>query len=47
VSGPKRYDYVAIGEDKKGGEWIYLRDGTTMTGLLEEELGVSIAKAEN
>ncbi|KAL8997047.1 MAG: hypothetical protein Q9169_003588 [Polycauliona sp. 2 TL-2023] len=38
ISGPKRYDYV-IGEGKKG-EWIYLRDRTTLTGLLREELGV-------
>ena len=43
VSGPKRYDYVraAEGEDG-GGEWVYLRDGTTLSGLLREEVGISL-----
>ena len=44
MSGPKRYDWVA-GEGGKGtgeveGEWVYLRDGSTLTGLLEGEVGV-------
>ncbi|KAK3173040.1 hypothetical protein OEA41_006368 [Lepraria neglecta] len=44
VSGPKRYDWVA-GEGGKGtgeaeGEWVYLRDGSTLSGLLEGEVGV-------
>ena len=42
VSGPKRYDYVSMAEDKGSGEWVYLRDGTTMSGLLEEEIGVKL-----
>ena len=42
VSGPKRYDYVSTAEDKGSGEWVYLRDGTTMSGLLEEEIGVKL-----
>ena len=46
ISGPKRYDYVAAGAaEGKGegqGEWVYLRDGSTLTGLLREELGVEL-----
>lgn len=47
-SGPKRYDYVIFGDgqqDKAGtgyGEWLYLRDNTTMTELLREELGIDL-----
>jgi frataxin len=40
VSGPKRYDYVCLNEDKGRGDWVYLRDGSTMSGLLREEMGV-------
>ena len=46
VSGPKRYDWVddaADGDDVIGqgqGQWVYLRDGSTLSGLLEEEVGV-------
>lgn len=40
VSGPKRYDYVCLSEDNKNGDWVYLRDGSTMSGLLKEELSV-------
>ncbi|KAI4099522.1 MAG: hypothetical protein L6R37_005949 [Teloschistes peruensis] len=29
------------GQEMKG-EWVYIRDGSTLTGLLEEELGVKI-----
>lgn len=48
ISGPKRYDYVIQGEgqhEKEGsgqGKWVYLRDGTTLTGLLRRELGVVV-----
>lgn len=52
VSGPKRYDYVsgsevngvaAGGEDnEKKGDWVYLRDGSSLTELLREELGVDV-----
>ncbi|KAI8870225.1 Frataxin [Ramicandelaber brevisporus] len=31
LSGPRRYDY-------ENGEWVYKRDGSTMHGLLNEEL---------
>ncbi|CAK9441382.1 uncharacterized protein LODBEIA_P52500 [Lodderomyces beijingensis] len=31
ISGPKRYDLI-------GGRWITLRDGTSLTQLLEEEI---------
>jgi hypothetical protein len=39
-SGPKRYDY-----DEAGGGWVYGRDGTTLRGLLEEELAVPFGPA--
>ncbi|KJY01154.1 mitochondrial chaperone Frataxin like protein [Zymoseptoria brevis] len=48
ISGPKRYDWVIEGEgmhQKEGGgtgEWVYLRDGTNLTELLGEELGIHI-----
>ncbi|TLS25096.1 hypothetical protein PpBr36_07016 [Pyricularia pennisetigena] len=48
VSGPKRYDYVIIGDgqnQKEGtglGDWVYLRDGSTLSGLLMEELNVDV-----
>jgi frataxin len=48
VSGPKRYDWVVIGEglnQKEGGgvgDWIYLRDGTSLTDLLRKELGIEV-----
>lgn len=48
VSGPKRYDYVIIGDgqnQKEGtglGDWVYLRDGSTLGGLLLEELSVDV-----
>lgn len=63
ISGPKRYDYVAIdpaetdvgssggdgasrggagviGQEKRGA-WVYLRDGSTLSEVLREELGVN------
>ncbi|KAI1909493.1 hypothetical protein LOZ61_004933 [Ophidiomyces ophidiicola] len=49
VSGPKRYDWVVQGDsmgEKEGtreyigGQWIYLRDGSNLTTLLNEELGI-------
>ncbi|KAF1809107.1 Frataxin [Eremomyces bilateralis CBS 781.70] len=48
ISGPKRYDWVVKGEgmhDKAGagqGEWIYLRDGSSLTDLLRKEIGVAM-----
>ena len=41
VSGPKRYDWVAFGD---GGGWVYLRDGSGMSELLREELGVDLSE---
>ncbi|KAK5637308.1 hypothetical protein RRF57_013020 [Xylaria bambusicola] len=47
-SGPKRYDWVIIseGQDQKQdtatGDWIYLRDGSSLSELLREETGVDI-----
>lgn len=57
VSGPKRYDWVASKtgggeapegglEEGKEGEWVYLRDGSTLSGLLEEEVGVVPGEGE-
>ncbi|KAF2172579.1 hypothetical protein M409DRAFT_17810 [Zasmidium cellare ATCC 36951] len=48
LSGPKRYDWVVVGEgmhQKEGGgvgEWVYLRDGSTLTSLLASELGLVV-----
>lgn len=49
VSGPKRFDWVIFGEDqalKEGtatGEWVYLRDGSTLSELFLKELGVDVS----
>lgn len=49
VSGPKRYDYVVQSEgqnSKEGtgkGEWVYLRDQTTLSELLRAEIGIEVA----
>jgi frataxin len=46
MSGPKRFDYVVLGEamdQKEGGavhDWLSLRDGTSLTEVLRKELGV-------
>ncbi|KAI1311104.1 mitochondrial chaperone Frataxin [Xylaria venustula] len=46
-SGPKRYDWVVIreGQDQKQdtatGDWIYLRDGSSLSSLLREETGIA------
>ncbi|KAG4442134.1 hypothetical protein IFR05_002347 [Cadophora sp. M221] len=48
LTGPKRYDYVMLseGQDAKEGtgrgEWVYLRDGSTLTELLEKEINITI-----
>jgi frataxin len=45
-SGPKRFDYVLLSEgqnQKEGGgvgDWVYLRDGTSLAELLKKEIGV-------
>ena len=47
-SGPKRYDWVVLGESmhqKEGGgtgRWVYLRDGSSLEGLLKKEIGVEM-----
>lgn len=52
VSGPKRFDWVVFGEsmhDKEGtgvGDWVYLRDGETLSDLLRKEIGVTIGFEE-
>jgi frataxin len=46
LSGPKRFDWVVAGEgmnEKEGagkGEWIYLRDGSSLAEILKKELGI-------
>ncbi|KAI9804685.1 MAG: Mitochondrial chaperone Frataxin [Piccolia ochrophora] len=48
VSGPKRYDWVVMGESmdhKEGsgrGDWVYLRDGTSLASLLKQEMGIEL-----
>ncbi|KAF2689643.1 Frataxin [Lentithecium fluviatile CBS 122367] len=50
VSGPKRFDWVVSGEsmhEKEGGgvgDWIYLRDGTSLTEVIRKELGVELGR---
>jgi frataxin len=49
LSGPKRYDWVVMGEgmdekqDSGTGDWIYLRDGSSLNELLRKEIGVNVA----
>ncbi|KAK3304698.1 uncharacterized protein B0T15DRAFT_576088 [Chaetomium strumarium] len=51
-TGPKRYDYVVVGEgqhekqDTATGKWVYLRDGTSLNDLLAEEIGVDLDVSE-
>ena len=40
VSGPKRYDYVRLPDGRL--DWVYLRDGSLLTGLLSGELGMKV-----
>lgn len=48
ITGPKRFDWVVAGESmhqKEGGgvgDWVYLRDGTSLTELLRKELGITV-----
>lgn len=50
VSGPKHYDWVILGEtqnnkeDTARGEWISLRDGSSLSSLLEKEIGIDLAE---
>ncbi|RQM05012.1 hypothetical protein DH86_00003708 [Scytalidium sp. 3C] len=49
LSGPKRYDFVIVGDSQRSkegtgsGEWIYLRDGSTLGSLLLKEVGVELS----
>jgi frataxin len=48
ISGPKRYDWVMLGEgqhEKEGsgrGDWVYLRDQSTLADVLLKELQVDL-----
>ena len=53
ISGPKRYDWILEGDrmhEKEGtrdfvhGQWIYLRDGSNLTDLLNSELTLRLPK---
>ncbi|KAE8361916.1 hypothetical protein BDV27DRAFT_24037 [Aspergillus caelatus] len=53
ISGPKRYDWVVEGDymhekqDSRpfaSGQWIYLRDGSNLTDLLNTELTLNIPR---
>lgn len=47
-TGPKRYDFVVLGDGQHEkqetacGEWMYLRDNSTMNQLFEAELGIDL-----
>ncbi|KAI8934975.1 hypothetical protein NX059_008640 [Plenodomus lindquistii] len=49
ISGPKRFDWVLTQEGmdfKEGtgaGDWIYMRDGSSLTEILRKELGVDVS----
>ncbi|KAI5197041.1 frataxin [Aureobasidium subglaciale] len=53
VSGPKRFDWVMLGESQQqkegaaSGDWIYLRDKTSLTTLLRKELGITVGEESN
>ncbi|KAG0646320.1 Frataxin [Hyphodiscus hymeniophilus] len=50
ISGPKRYDYVYLseGQDSKegtgAGDWVYLRDMSSLSSLLLSEVGVDLSE---
>ncbi|KAJ0124525.1 mitochondrial iron uptake protein [Diaporthe amygdali] len=49
ISGPKRYDYVVSGEgqsqkeDTAVGDWVYIRDGSTLGELFLKELNIDLS----
>ncbi|KAI4926531.1 hypothetical protein J4E85_006825 [Alternaria conjuncta] len=49
ISGPKRFDWVVAQEGmdfKEGGgigDWVYMRDGSSLTEILRKELGVDVS----
>lgn len=48
TTGPKRFDWVLVGEghhQKEGGgvgDWMYLRDNSSLTDILSKELGITV-----
>ncbi|KAL2160781.1 hypothetical protein VTH06DRAFT_978 [Thermothelomyces fergusii] len=52
-TGPKRYDYVVFGEgqdqkqDTATGDWVYLRDGSTLNELLKDEIGIDLSLSDS
>jgi frataxin len=53
ISGPKRYDWILEGDrmhEKQDtrefahGQWVYLRDGSNLTDLLNGEMSLSLPK---
>ncbi|KAI9820762.1 MAG: Mitochondrial chaperone Frataxin [Pycnora praestabilis] len=52
ITGPKRYDWVFLGDSmhqKEGqdvGDWVYLRDSSTLSDLIRKELGVTVGLDE-
>lgn len=53
LSGPKRYDWIVEGDrmhekqetrEFANGQWIYLRDGSNLTDLLNEELSLKLPR---
>jgi frataxin len=51
ISGPKRYDWIVGGDrmhekqDSRpfvSGQWVYLRDGSNLTDLLNSELSLNL-----
>ncbi|GKT44683.1 frataxin, mitochondrial [Colletotrichum spaethianum] len=51
ISGPKRYDWVIVGDsqnEKEGtaaGAWVYTRDGSTLDDLFLKELDIDLSIA--
>lgn len=52
ITGPKRFDWVLKGESmahKEGGasgDWVYLRDGTSLISVMRKELGITVGNEE-
>lgn len=52
LTGPKRFDWALHGDSmqhKEGGatgEWIYLRDETSLSDLLRKEIGIDVTLEE-
>ncbi|KAJ5195362.1 Frataxin [Penicillium cinerascens] len=53
ISGPKRYDWIVEGDrmhekqdtrEFANGQWVYLRDGSNLTDLLNNELTLSLPR---